>query len=63
MMPASSMARMRSMTVSRGIADFSAMSWNGSRWKPGMRSSEMARILALVGSEMEVGMFEVIGGE
>ncbi|RYD27771.1 MAG: hypothetical protein EOP87_20645, partial [Verrucomicrobiaceae bacterium] len=40
--PASTIARMRSITVSSGTPDFSAMTWKGWRWKPETRSSEMA---------------------
>ena len=50
MVPARSMARMRSMTSSTGRPQARAISRMGSRTKPAMRSSETARMRALISS-------------
>jgi hypothetical protein len=55
MMPASSMALIRSSTVSSGTPLCSAITWKGWRWKPEIRSSEIARIFALIGSLCSTG--------
>ena len=52
--PASSIARRRSSTVSSGRPLSRAISANGSSWKPAMRSSETARMRALTGSVISV---------
>ena len=52
---ASSIARMRSCTVSALNSASRAISANGSGRKPAMRSSETARTRALVGSVISVG--------
>src|SRR5215467_3329372 len=54
--PARSMARIRSMTVSSSTPERRAISPIGSRTKPSIRSSEMARILAFTGSVCVVGV-------
>src|SRR5206468_1789023 len=55
MVPDASMARSRSSTVSRGRSASRAISPKGSTRKPAMRSSETARMRALIGSSISVG--------
>ena len=52
--PASSIARSRSSTISCRRPLSRAISANGSSWKPAMRSSLTARMLALTGSVISV---------
>ncbi len=56
--PASSMARMRVVTVSKSTPDSRAISAKGSRQKPRILSSETARMLALVGSSCSMGIMK-----
>ena len=59
--PPRSIARMRSITSSTSSPDCRAISPNGSRTKPWMRSSETARICALIGIGVGDGSFGLGG--
>ncbi len=59
--PASSSARMRSITVSSGTPERRAISANGSCWNPWSLSSETSRIATLTGSVSPSGIEVVIG--
>src|SRR5207249_738843 len=55
MVPARNIAAMRAITTSTATPERRAVSWNGSRTKPSILSSEIARMRALIGSLCSVG--------
>src|SRR5438067_5745611 len=57
--PARSIAAIRAITTSTPTAERRAISWNGSRTKPSILSSEMTRILALIGSSCSTGSMRI----
>ncbi len=54
--PARSIAWMRAITSDNSTPDRREISPSGSRWNPSSRSSDTARILALIGSVKVVGI-------